>query len=262
MSVARVAVVVAWLLHAAIALAQPAPPAVTTERAEMSGITSSVDIYRPSERETQRVAILAHGFWRNRSRQRDLGRDLAAAGIVALAPDLPSVVDYWSNADAVIELVREIERGAFGLAPLPRSRIVLIGTSAGAVATLIAASKLRGLAGWIGLDPVDRSGIARHAAARLDTPAIVLLGDASICNLFRSGRAIAEAAPTLIRADRIRGASHCDFEGPTERFCRNACGGSSPEMAARVRDETVDAAQELYDRAVPGEAPERRRAAP
>ena len=254
MCAAHIALAVACLLQAAVALAQVTRFAVTTEHATLSGKASNVDVYRPNGRETQGVAILAHGFSRNRSRERDLGQDLAAAGIVAIAPDLPSIADYWDNADAVIDLVREVERGAFGLAPMPRARIALVGTSAGAVATLIAASKLPGLAGWVGLDPVDRSGVAKHAATRLDVPAIVLLGDASICNLFTSGRAIADATPTLVRVERMRGASHCDFEGPTDRFCRNVCGRSSSGMAALVRDEAVDAVQALYARALPHDA--------
>ena len=48
--------------------------------------------------------------------------------------------------------------------------------------------------------------------------------------------------PTLLRAQRLHGASHCDFEGPTNSFCRNVCGKGARGMDETVRRETVDAA--------------------
>lgn len=241
----RPASVIAGVLFATIAGAQPVAFSVATDTAELTGTQVKVDVYRPYDAEGAGVAVLAHGFSRDRTRDRDLGQDLAQAGIVAIAPDLPNVVDYWSSGDAVLDMVRQIERGAFGLRPTPLARIVLIGTSAGAVGTVIAASKLPGLGGWIGLDPVDRWGIAARAAAKLTTPAVVLLGDASVCNLFGSGRSIAQAVPTLVRSERIRGASHCDFEGPTDNFCRTVCGKSRRGMDETVRRETVNAALDM-----------------
>lgn len=101
------------------------------------------------------------------------------------------------------------------------------------------------MAGWIGLDPVDRTGTGSDAAAQLDAPAIVLLGGASSCNLFGSGRAIAKALPHLVRTMALKDASHCDFEDPTNNFCRVMCGKSSAQMQARIRGETVRAALEL-----------------
>jgi len=238
----RSILLVAGVWCASLAMAQSVPFSVVTETTDVAGALVKVDVYRPYETANDGVAVLAHGFSRDRSRDRDLGRDLAHAGITAIAPDLPNVVDYWGSGDAVLDIVRQLESGAFGLPPTPRTRIVLIGTSAGAVGTVIAASKLPGLGGWIGLDPVDRWGIAARAAAKLTTPAVVLLGDSSVCNLFGSGRSIAQAVPTLLRSERIRGASHCDFEGPTDNFCRTVCGKGARGMDETVRQRTVNAA--------------------
>ena len=69
--------------------------------------------------------------FRSRHRHHDLGRALAEAGVVAIVPDLPNVMDLWGNGDAVAELTARVEKGAFGFPPVPRSRIVLPGTSAG-----------------------------------------------------------------------------------------------------------------------------------
>jgi dienelactone hydrolase len=235
------------LFAAGGAAAQPATFTQDTESVEIAGYDESVDIYRPVAGPSAGVAIVAHGFTRSRIRHRDLGRALAEAGVTAVIPDLPNVMDLWGNGDAIVELAQKLEAGALSAPPAPRSRVVLIGTSAGGLATVLAAAKLPGLAGWIGLDPVDGTGTGSEAAAQLTAPAIVLLGGASGCNLFGSGRGIARALPHLVRTTSLKSASHCDFEDPTTNLCRVLCGGSSPEMRERVREETVRAALELLN---------------
>jgi len=239
--------VLAWLLASIAAPGAGAAPPITLETATIAlpGFDETVDIHRPATTAPIGTAIVAHGFGRSRHRHYDLGRALAEAGVIAIIPDLPNVMDLWANGGAVAELVARVESGAFGLPPMPRSRIVLMGTSAGGLATVLAADRLPGLAGWIGLDPVDRTGTGADAAARLAVPAIVLLADGSHCNLFGSGRTLARAVPRLVRSTRIDGASHCDFESPTNNFCRVVCGTSAPDRESRVRDETVAAALEL-----------------
>ena len=125
---------------------------------ELAGQQQRVDVYRPVGSITGRVAIVAHGFNRSRVRHRDLGRALAAAGITAVIPDLPHALNLWGNGDAIVEAAHRLEAGALELPPLDRSRLLLIGTSAGGLATVLAAAQLPGLGGWIGLDPVDRTG--------------------------------------------------------------------------------------------------------
>lgn len=235
----------ALCVAAAGAFAQPARYTRSTEVVEIAGYAEEVDIYRPGEGPIVGVAIVAHGFTRSRVRHKDLGQALAQAGVITVIPDLPSAVDHWGNGDAIVELARKLESGAFGVPPTARLRLVLIGTSAGGLATVLAAAKLPGLAGWIGLDPVDRTGTGKQAAAELAAPAVVLLGGASSCNLFGSGRDIARALPHLVRTMAWKEASHCDFEDPTNNFCRVLCGKSSAQMQARIRYETVGATLEL-----------------
>lgn len=226
-------------------LAQPASFTMDTESVEIAGTAEQVDVYRPSVESPAGIAIVAHGFARSRVRHRELGRALADAGVTAVIPDLPNVMDHWGNGDAVVDLVQKLEAGALGLPPAERSRIVLVGTSAGGLATVLAAAKLPGIAGWIGLDPVDRTGTGVDAAAHLASPAVVLIGGGSPCNLFGSGRSIARALPHLLRSTVYGEASHCDFEDPTNNLCRTLCGGSSSEMQERVRLETVRATLEM-----------------
>ena len=246
----------ALILPAVSAVAQTATYTKDTATIEYAGFEGSVDIYRPGDGVSAGVAIIAHGFTRSRIRHRDLGRALAEAGVTAVIPDLPNVLDLWGNGNAIVELVAKLDAGAFGPMPAGRSHLVLIGTSAGGLATVLAASKLPGLAGWIGLDPVDRTGTGVDAATLLDAPAVVLLGGASSCNLFGSGRGIAKALPHLMRTVAFKEASHCDFEDPTNNLCRVLCGKSSAQMQSRVRGETVRAALELLVMAgARGEAP-------
>jgi dienelactone hydrolase len=234
----------------AAAVAQTAPFILHTEVVELDGHRLHVDVYEPDAETSGGMAIVAHGFTRSRERHRDLGRSLAAAGIVAVIPDLPYVLNHWGNGDAVEELVHKLEAGALGLPPIDQSRLVLVGTSAGGLATVLAAAKLPKLAGWVGLDPVDRTGSGVQAASRLSAPAVVLLAEPTGCNLFGSGRTIARAVPDLLRSVVLEGASHCDFEGPTNKFCQRVCGGSSPEMQSRAREETVGAVAEMLQAAV------------
>jgi len=240
------------ILLVLLVLAPPSRAAyVATERAVLGGSEEWVDVYRPSSGEPLGVAIVAHGFTRDRTRHRDLGRELANAGIVAIVPDLPNVANHWANGDALADLVRDVERGTLGLPPTPRAHVLLIGTSAGGLATVLAAAQLPGLGGWIGLDPVDRTGSGARAAAKLAAPAIVMLAEPSSCNLFGSGRAIAEAAAHLVREETIAGASHCDFEAPTTKLCRTVCGASPGGMDDVARYATVAAALDLLQKASP-----------
>lgn len=224
---------------------QPRSLDARTATIHLADVEESVDVYRPVGPQDRGVVIVAHGWTRSRARHSDLGRALAEAGVTAVIPDLPNVMNLWGNGDAVVDLVEKLEAGALGLPPIDRSRIVLIGTSAGGLATVLASARLPGLAGWIGLDPVDRTGTGSAAAARVDSPAVVLLADPSGCNLFGSGRAIAGSLPKLLRTNVVEGASHCDFEAPTNNFCRVMCGGSSNLLQEQIRLLTVAASLEL-----------------
>ena len=117
---------------------------------------------------------------------------------------------------------------------------------------MLAATKLPGIAGWIGLDPVDRMGTGIYAASSLEVPAIVLFGDASACNLAGSARTFARSLPRLVRAKKFEGASHCDFEGPTDSFCQRLCGRAKEATTLAIRAETVLATLELLTAAHAG----------
>jgi dienelactone hydrolase len=219
---------------------------VSTYSLELAGAVEQVDVYRPVA-EQLGVAVLAHGFARSRLRHRDLARALASAGVVAVVPDLPRILDLWGNGDALARFVEDLESGAVPALAVKRESVVMIGTSAGGLASLLAAARLPGLAGWIGLDPVDRTGSGTRAASNMQSPAIVMLAEPSLCNLMTSGRAIAQALPKRWRTVDVTDASHCDFEDPTNNMCQVMCGRSSDATREEIRSEIVATTRELLE---------------
>src|SRR5262245_26698883 len=93
------------------------PYVVTTTAVTIAGRELRTDFYQPAQGEMRGVAIVAHGFNRSRARHRELGIALANAGIVAVIPDLPHMLDFWGNGEAIVELAGLLERGV--LAPPP-----------------------------------------------------------------------------------------------------------------------------------------------
>jgi dienelactone hydrolase len=245
----RLASLFALAWSCSVAASTLEPYSVDTYSLELAGAVEQVDVYRPVQSAQEGVAVLAHGFARSRARHRDLARALAAAGVVAVVPDLPKIVNLWGNGDALARFVTDLEGGAVPELAVKREHMVLIGTSAGGLASLLAAAKLPGLAGWIGLDPVDRTGSGARAAAQVQSPAIVMLAEPSLCNLMTSGRAIAEALPKRWRTVDVTDASHCDFEDPTNNMCRAMCGGSSDATREEIRNEIVVTTRELLEAA-------------
>src|SRR5258705_3691002 len=149
----------------ASAVVMPAPPAdaaaapagepyaMSLLTVELASEQKRVDVYRPVAQPIRGAAIVAHGFNRSRGRHRELGIALASAGVAAVIPDLPHVMNLWGNGDALVELAHKLEAGTLGLPPIYRKHLVLIGTSAGGLPSVLAASALPGVAGSIRLYP-------------------------------------------------------------------------------------------------------------
>jgi len=213
-------------------MAAPAPRTVETV---LDGKRTRVDVFSPLGRSDSAV-ILVHGFTRTRATMSGHGQMLAQAGLLAIAPDLPYLVDSRDNARALADLVAQVREGR--LAPAAE-RIVLVGFSAGGLAALLAAGS-PGVVGYIGLDPFDRpSGIGREFAARLAVPAVLLRAPPSACNAYSIAAPWAQALPRL-ELDRVfDGARHCDFESPSDWLCRLACGAPDPDRQAAIAAEIL-----------------------
>jgi pimeloyl-ACP methyl ester carboxylesterase len=111
-------------------------------------------------------------------------------------------------------------------------RVVLVGFSLGGLASILAADA-PGIVGWVGLDPVDlRDHRGLEAARSLRIPATLVRAPATPCNAYGNAapwsKVFAQPAGDTMLAD----ATHCDFESPTDGWCRFFCGEND---AARER---------------------------
>lgn len=225
-------------------LRTPAPAQVQTQVHELDGHRVTLDVY-PAAGRLRGAAILSHGFTRSRRTLAGHAQALADAGVLTLTPDLPCTFDFRCNARALAALVGSLRAGeAFGG---PVERVMLVGFSAGALSSLLAA-QTPGVLGYVGLDPFDRTlpdeaerlGLA--AARSLRTEALLLRAPPSRCNAEAVAAPWAGALPALWRDELIAGASHCDFESPTDWMCRLACGHTDPARQQQVRQGLLEAA--------------------
>ena len=230
----------------AIALSWVVPaPAVAQATIEVSlaGREVAVDVYRP-DGPARGAAILSHGFTRSRTTLGGHAAALAANGILAVTPDMPYTFDFKRNAQGLSELVAMLRAGGkFGA---PVSRVVLAGFSAGALSSLLAAGT-PGVVGYVGLDPFDRVAPDRSGALGLDfapqlkTEAVLIRAPPSRCNAQSVAAPWGQALPALLSDRVIEGASHCDFESPSDWMCKLACGATDPARQAVVRATLIEA---------------------
>ena len=217
----------------------PAAALVETHLLTLTGQAAVVDVYAPAA-PPRALAVIAHGFTRSRAQHVMLAERLAEAGFLVAVPDLPHSVRHEANADAIVALVAAIV-AEHKLDTLP---IVLIGTSAGGLAALLATDRVPRLALWIGLDPVDAFGQSRGVARNLRVPAVVLRAPTGACNVAGSARRIAAWLPNWRVERRIDSASHCDFEDSTDWRCESICGPADAARQSLIVAETVKAARE------------------
>jgi len=217
---------------------------VQTQVHDLDGHRVTLDVYL-SAGPLRGAAILSHGFTRSRRTLAGHAKALADAGVLTLTPDLPCTFDFRCNARALAALVGVLRAG--GTFGPPVERVMLVGFSAGGLSSLLAAHT-PGVVGYVGLDPFDRTlpdeaerlGLA--AATRLRTEALLLRAPPSRCNAEAVAAPWATALPALWRDELIAGASHCDFESPTDWMCRLACGDTDPARQQRGHQGLVEAA--------------------
>ena len=190
-----------------------------TEQCTMTAVR-----FRPNTPVVRGYALFLHGFSRGRSQFLGWGEHLASHGIEAVVSDLchASVagVDPLAGGAAIDILIDSI-----GGAP-----VVIVGHSAGSMAALVAGAENDSTVGVLGLDPVaPREGNLNDQAAALEGMLAALVGAPAQCNSSNSGVPIyREGSADMFT---ITGATHCDFEAPTNFICTATCGGSAGEGA-------------------------------
>jgi dienelactone hydrolase len=207
------------------ALRPAAASPVQTKVHAFGGHRVTLDVY-PAVGPLRGAAILSHGFTRSRRTLAGHAQALADAGVLVLTPDLPCTFDFRCNARALAAMVGLLRTG--GTFGAPVAGVMLVGFSAGGLSSLLAADT-PGVVGFVGLDPFDHTmpgktevlGLA--AAGRPRTEALLLCAPPTSCNAGAVAASWGTALPARWRDELITGASHCDFESPTNWMCRLAC---------------------------------------
>jgi hypothetical protein len=220
----------------------------TTAEVTLAERTVRVDVYRPAGMPRGAV-ILSHGFTRSRATLGGHAAAIAEAGAIALTPDMPYTFDFRRNALGLSELVAKLlAGGTFGA---PVQRVVLVGFSAGGLSSLLAAGA-PGVVGYVGLDPFDKvqggGALGRDFAPGLRTEALLLRAPPSRCNAQAVAAPWGGLLPRLLEDRLLEGASHCDFESPTDWMCRVACGEADPKQQGVVREVLLGAVERWLPR--------------
>ena len=253
------------------------------EARSLAGCRYDYRVYEPSRAagagtaDTVTVA-LGHGFLRDQDTLVGLARALANAGHRALTLDFcnmrPWNGHHVRNGADLRALAERVADGP----------IVYGGFSAGALAAVLAASGEgadahaanapesaradeageghgdlasdasggRGDApptlGVVTLDLVDQADLAANAVRGLDdVPLVGLQGPPSGCNAFGNGRVAFQRHPRS-RLDTLAGASHCEFESPTDALCETFCGDEDADAEdERTRALIVERVLEAID---------------
>jgi len=183
------------------------------------------------------MVFLAHGFMRDLASMRGWAAHWASHGVPVTVMSLRN--STWFNG--------RHERNAADLSLLARrlhdGPVLYAGYSAGGLAAFLASIGEAGPGGrtvaYLGLDAVDSGGLAAAGRPDFSVPALFLLAEPSSCNARGN---ILEAIPERpdVRVQRVRHATHCHFEYPTDGACEALCGKVKPPgvedaIVARIR---------------------------
>jgi pimeloyl-ACP methyl ester carboxylesterase len=193
------------------------PPDIRREphRVEVGREDVAVDFYFRPGNTPRPLAVIAHGFLANKDRMAHWAVSLAGQGFLVAVPTKPTFANDDRNTAAIVGLV---ERGRSGRWPVPArmdGRVALIGFSRGGYETILAAAELgKVVDAWVGLDPVDRNGKGRVAAAQAHAPGLALLADPAPLNANGNARGMLSAYAGSLEVVRVPGAGHLDAESP------------------------------------------------
>lgn len=208
----------------------PGELGVTVREVRVDG--QDVVWYRPESAGPFSVVLLSHGFARGPEHHEGTARQLASLGFLVATPKLPNFADHAGNG---AWLVDELLPAAILESGQDDPPVALMGHSAGGLASLIAAS----LAGdavdaYVGLDPVDASGLGSPAARDVRVASLLLHGEGGACNSDANSTDWRLAGDTWHLT--VTGATHCDFESDSDGLCTGFCGGEDDARRALAID--------------------------
>lgn len=200
------------------------------------------------------VVVFVHGFARSRANMVGWARHLGSHGFQAATVNLctssPLNINHPKNGKALAEFVE---------ARFPTRQVLLVGYSAGGLASLLAGTQASNVVGVFGLDMVDNDGgaipglgggdlIGATAAPDLDVPFWGIRGEPSLCNSDGNG-VDAYAAASDARLLKLNGAGHCDFERPRnagQPQCTLGCPNPQSRFTVEERVDTLAAMVTAY----------------
>lgn len=206
-------------------LIAPRNPTAATVVTKLPAGTVQYDLYQSDAGRPAPLVVIAHGFLRGREHMRGWGEHLAGQGFVVAIPTLPTLADHSRNADAIVQLVEHL-RGTTTIDP---ARVALMGYSSGGLSTFLAASRSDAIGLWIGLDPVDRRGLAVKAAPQVRCRVVKLMAEPADCNKDANWTAVKVADGLELASLVVTGSVHTDCESPTDGLVVIACGPPDPQ---------------------------------
>jgi len=187
-----------------------------------SGCTFAYRLYKPKTPTTSTSLVLGHGFMRDQDNMVGLSRAFANRGVTVATLDYcnmrPWNGHHERNARDMQTLAREL-----GLS----DNVIYAGFSAGALAAVLAADEFTRAV--VTLDLVDQANLGVMAIEQLTTPLVGLSGPPSGCNASANGASVFNQRniDSLSKLGLVSGASHCEFESPSDWLCELACGNES-----------------------------------
>lgn len=199
-----------------------------------SGCRFDYRVYNPIQARTTTSILLGHGFLRNQNNMVGLSRELANSGIKVVTLNFcnmrPWNGHHLRNAQDMRSLAKDI-----GV----ENNVIYAGFSAGGLAAILAADDTT--RAIVTLDLVDQNNLGLNALASLQAPLIGVAGPASACNAMGNGKDLFDSRPANLPTvlTEIAGASHCEFETPSNWLCEVACGDEGAKAADGVETDII-----------------------
>lgn len=210
----------------------PLPPEIrrTDLRVTLAGEEVGASVYAPRElSEPAPVVIVAHGFSRSRRYMAGWGTELAQNGMIAVVVTQPAFSDWGRNGRALAELAKQLGTDGDRLTGLKTNGdVALVGFSMGGLSTLLAAGADPKVRCWVGLDPVDFKERGVRDIQKLAMPCCILRAEPAAWNRSGNARELIEGSEGPLFALKVRDATHCDIEEPTDLAGKLACGWTDP----------------------------------
>jgi hypothetical protein len=211
-------------------LAEPGAVPVSIDSGEHPGAfgcTVAFEIYRPSSTRTETMVFLAHGFMRDMASMRGWAAHWSSHGVPVTVMSLCNSSWFAGHHDRNAVDMKALAH------LLHEGPALYAGFSAGGLAAYLAAVSDARTTAYLGLDPVDSSGLAQGATATLTYPSLLLVAEPSACNAENN---MLESLSGVqgYSALRLRNTTHCHYENPYDPLCESVCGFVEPAEAQQT----------------------------